>query len=76
MTQQARGANAARTRTVPMFAALALLLIFVGLDGVVHGVSRSALHQGKVIKRDSRAWHASLFSLPERAEYPFWPWFV
>lgn len=28
-----------------MFAALAPLLIFVGFDGVVHGVARSALHQ-------------------------------
>ncbi|XP_029678339.1 lachesin-like isoform X2 [Formica exsecta] len=42
---QARGANAARSRTVPMFAALAPLLIFVGFDGVVHGVARSAFHQ-------------------------------
>ncbi|XP_025157832.1 lachesin isoform X1 [Harpegnathos saltator] len=45
MTPRARGASAARSRTVPMFAALAPLLIFVGIDGVVHGVARSALHQ-------------------------------
>jgi len=50
MTLQARAANAARTRTVPMFAALAPLLMFVGFDGVVHGVARSTLHQGKLIK--------------------------
>lgn len=48
MTLQARGgANAARSRTVPMLAALAPLLIFVGIDGVVHGVARSAFPQGK-----------------------------
>lgn len=47
---QTRGANAARSRTVPMFAALAPLLIFVGFDGVVHGVARSAFHQGKFVK--------------------------
>lgn len=47
MTPQARGANTVRSRTVPMFAALAPLLIFVGIDGVVHGVARSVLHQGK-----------------------------
>lgn len=64
MTRQtARGVNAARTRTVPMFAALAPLLIFVGLDGVVHGVARSALHQGNVVRGGSRARHAdTLFS--------------
>ncbi|TGZ57520.1 lachesin [Temnothorax longispinosus] len=47
MTLQARGggANAARTRTVPMLAALAPLLIFIGIDGVVHGVARSAFPQ-------------------------------
>ncbi|XP_032690261.1 lachesin-like isoform X3 [Odontomachus brunneus] len=45
MTPRARGASAARPRTVPMFAALAPLLIFVGIDGVAHGVARSALHQ-------------------------------
>jgi len=50
MTLQTRAANAARTRTIPMFAALAPLLMFVGFDGVVHGVARSALHQGKLIK--------------------------
>lgn len=48
MTPRARGAaSATRSRKVPMFAALAPLLIFVGIDGVVHGVARSALHQGK-----------------------------
>lgn len=39
-----------------MFAALAPLLIFVGFDGVAHGVARTAFHQGKLslflIKRD------------------------
>ncbi|XP_070525382.1 lachesin [Cardiocondyla obscurior] len=46
MTLQARGgANAARSRTVPMLAALAPLLIFIGIDGVVHGVARSAFPQ-------------------------------
>lgn len=50
MTLQARGgANAARSRTVPMLAALAPLLIFIGIDGVVHGVARSAFPQGKFI---------------------------
>lgn len=50
MTLQARGgANAARSRTVPMLAALAPLLIFIGIDGVVHGVARSAFPQGKLI---------------------------
>lgn len=52
---QARGANAARSRTVPMFAALAPLFIFVGFDGVVHGVARSAFHQGKFVKGTPRA---------------------
>lgn len=48
MTPRARGAaSAARSRTVPMFAALAPLLIIVGIEGVAHGVARSALHQGK-----------------------------
>ncbi|XP_067214915.1 lachesin-like isoform X2 [Linepithema humile] len=42
---RARGANAARSRTIPIFAKLAPLLIFVNLDGVVHGVARSAFHQ-------------------------------
>lgn len=60
---QARGANAARSRTVPMFAALAPLLIFVGFDGVVHGVARSAFHQGKFVKGRLASWHASRFSL-------------
>ncbi|XP_039309515.1 lachesin isoform X3 [Solenopsis invicta] len=46
MTLQARGsANAARSRTVPMLAALAPLLMFVGIDGVVHGIARSAFPQ-------------------------------
>ena len=52
MTLQARsGANAARSRTVPMLAALAPLLIFVGIDGVVHGITRSTFPQGKFISK-------------------------
>lgn len=55
MTARARGAASATRsrRKVPMFAALAPLLIFVGIDGVVHGVARSALHQGKNLQTKS-----------------------
>lgn len=50
MTLQARGgANAARSRTVPMLAALAPLLIFIGIDGVVHGFARPAHPPGKFL---------------------------
>lgn len=47
-----------------MFAALAPLFIFMGIDGVVHGVARSVSHLGKKSVSLFLARSLALFSSP------------